>query len=223
VVEAQSRFDRNCEPTRLPSARRQIQHLAQHLREVDVVWCIPALPRIDGRQFAVDNRIKAQVRRKSSPPTDRVPPVADGKVTMSESRRRGGANILIEWRHIGRPGAVTPSDADRMPRHWRQAMMKRTLYALAAVAIATPALIAPAIFTPAAAQASVSLNIGVPLPAPYVEVVPAPRPDYLWEAGYWRWDHDRRFWERGHWREDRRFGEHRYDERHGWNEHGWYR
>lgn len=99
-------------------------------------------------------------------------------------------------------------------------MMKRTLFTfLAAAAISTPAMIAPAVFTPAAAQASLNLNIGIPMamPAPYVEVLPGPRPGYLWDAGYWRWEGNRRFWEPGRWREERRYAEHR-----GWYDHGHY-
>jgi hypothetical protein len=83
---------------------------------------------------------------------------------------------------------------------------------LAAAAIATPAMIAPALFTPAAAQASVNLNIGIPMAAPF-EVVPAPRPGYLWQAGYWRGEGEHRYWERGRWQE------HRFEEHRGWNEH----
>lgn len=100
-------------------------------------------------------------------------------------------------------------------------MMKRSLYTfLAAAAISTTAMIAPALVTPAAAQASVSLNMGVPLPAPmpFYEAVPAPRPGYLWNAGYWRNEGGHRYWERGRWVE-RRHEERRFEERHGWNDH----
>jgi hypothetical protein len=101
-------------------------------------------------------------------------------------------------------------------------MMKRTLYTfLAAAAISTPAMIAPALFTPAAAQASVNLNIGMPMPAPLFEVVPAPRPGYLWQTGYWRGEGEHRYWERGRWQEHR-FAEHRFEEHRGWGEHGHY-
>ena len=66
-------------------------------------------------------------------------------------------------------------------------MMKNTLVTvLAAAAISTPALIAPAMFTPAAAQVDLSLNIGVPPPAPIYEAVPAPRVGYVWAPGFWR-------------------------------------
>ena len=80
-------------------------------------------------------------------------------------------------------------------------MLKRTLYTfLAAAVISAPALMAPAAMTPAAAQeASLNINFGGP-----VEVVPAPRPGYLWNAGYWRYEHGRRFWEHGYWRDAHR-------------------
>ena len=74
-------------------------------------------------------------------------------------------------------------------------MMKRTLYTfLAVAAISAPAMIAPAIFTPAAAQV----------------------------GGYWRGEGSHRYWEHGRWQEERRFAEHRREERRGWNEHGHY-
>ncbi len=96
-------------------------------------------------------------------------------------------------------------------------MMKRSLYSfLAAAAISTTAMIAPALVTPAAAQ--VGVNVGLPaMPMPF-EVVPAPRPGYIWNAGYWRGAGEHRYWERGRWAE-RRHEERRFEERHGWNEH----
>jgi WXXGXW repeat (2 copies) len=101
-------------------------------------------------------------------------------------------------------------------------MMKRTLYTfLATAAISTTAMIAPALVTPAAAQVGVNLNIGIPMPAPVFEAVPAPRPGYLWQAGYWRGEGEHRYWERGRWQEHR-FAEHRFEERRGWGEHGHY-
>jgi hypothetical protein len=78
-------------------------------------------------------------------------------------------------------------------------MLKRTLYTFfAAAAISAPAMMAPAIVTPAAAQANLEVSIGMPAP---VEIIPAARPGYLWQAGYWRWDHGHRYWERGRWNE----------------------
>ena len=86
-------------------------------------------------------------------------------------------------------------------------MMKRILYtALAAVAISTPALIAPAMFSPAAAQAnmSIGLTIGTPPPAPIFEVVPAPRVGYIWAPGFWHWEGSRHVWHAGYWMPERR-------------------
>ncbi len=33
-----------------------------------------------------------------------------------------------------------------------------------------------------------------PIPPPRVEVVPAPRPGYIWRPGHWRWDGGRYLW-----------------------------
>ncbi len=98
-------------------------------------------------------------------------------------------------------------------------MMKRSLYTfLATAAISASAMIAPALVTPAAAQVGVNVNVGLPaIPMPF-EVVPAPRPGYMWTAGYWRGEGEHRYWERGRWAE-RRHEERRVEERHGWNEH----
>ena len=74
---------------------------------------------------------------------------------------------------------------------------------LAAAAISTPALIAPAMVTPAAAQVDFNVSIGVPPPAPFYEVVPAPRAGYVWAPGYWRWDGGRHVWAPGHWMAER--------------------
>src|SRR5258707_223309 len=98
---------------------------------------------------------------------------------MFEWRRRKGANILIVGGHAGGAQAVPLSDVVGMPRHWRQVMLKGTFRTLLVVAaISAPALIAPAMLTPAAAQVDFNLNVGVPMPVPFVEVVPAPRPGY---------------------------------------------
>lgn len=37
-------------------------------------------------------------------------------------------------------------------------------------------------------------------PPPRVEVVPAPRPGYVWDQGRWGWAHGRYVWMPGHWR-----------------------
>ena len=74
-------------------------------------------------------------------------------------------------------------------------MLKRTVFtALAAAAVSTSALVAPAMLTPAAAQASLNVVIGVPPPAPVYEVVPAPRAGYVWAPGYYRWEGGRHVW-----------------------------
>jgi hypothetical protein len=78
-------------------------------------------------------------------------------------------------------------------------MLKRTALVMLAVA----AFLAPAALTPAAAQVGVSINIGVPPPAPIYEAVPAPRVGYVWAPGFWRWEGERHVWAPGHWMADR--------------------
>lgn len=55
------------------------------------------------------------------------------------------------------------------------------------------------------AQVSVNIAIGVPPPAPMYEVVPAPRPGYVWLPGYWDWDdgHHKHAWKKGRWELER--------------------
>lgn len=81
-------------------------------------------------------------------------------------------------------------------------MMKRTLLTfLAAAAISAPVMIAPALVTPAAAQASLSVNVGIPAPVPFFGV-PAVQPAYYgWGREHYRW-WEHRQWERDHWRHD---------------------
>ncbi|TAK45662.1 MAG: hypothetical protein EPO27_09710 [Betaproteobacteria bacterium] len=52
---------------------------------------------------------------------------------------------------------------------------------------------------PTFARVDVSFVIGVPPPAPIVEVVPVVRPGYVWVPGYWTWHRDRHIWIRGQW------------------------
>jgi hypothetical protein len=54
-------------------------------------------------------------------------------------------------------------------------------------------------------------------PAEIVEVVPAPRPGYVWARGYWQWNGGRHVWIAGHW-EPERVGYH-YVHPH-WDRHG---
>jgi hypothetical protein len=58
---------------------------------------------------------------------------------------------------------------------------------------------------PAQAQVSVNIAIGVPPPAPVYEVVPAPRPGYVWAPGYWDWDdhYHKHAWKQGRWERER--------------------
>ena len=41
-------------------------------------------------------------------------------------------------------------------------------------------------------------------PPPRVEVVPAPRPGYIWAPGYWDWRGHRHVWRSGYWVRERR-------------------
>jgi hypothetical protein len=51
----------------------------------------------------------------------------------------------------------------------------------------------------ASAQISLDVVIGTAPPPARVEVVPAPRPGYVWAPGYWSWDGHRHVWSKGHW------------------------
>jgi hypothetical protein len=73
---------------------------------------------------------------------------------------------------------------------------------LAAVAVSVPALVAPALMSPSAAQITLDLNFGAP-PAPRYEIVPAPRPGYVWAPGAWRPDGRQQVWQEGHWEQAR--------------------
>ena len=73
----------------------------------------------------------------------------------------------------------------------------------------------------AAAQVNLEITIGTPPPPVRVEVVPAPRPGYVWAPGYWAWDGHRHVWYRGHWEAERRdqhyIAAHWVDGPHGWH------
>lgn len=56
---------------------------------------------------------------------------------------------------------------------------------------------------PSFAQARVEFEVNVAPPPDRVEVVPAPRPGYQWEPGYWRWENDRYSWNEGRYIENR--------------------
>jgi hypothetical protein len=73
---------------------------------------------------------------------------------------------------------------------------------LAAVALVSTATVATAPFTPAAAQ--VSITFGAPPPPPVYEVVPQPRPGYVWAPGHYRLVQQRYVWNPGQWQAARR-------------------
>ena len=53
------------------------------------------------------------------------------------------------------------------------------------------------VLTVGAANAQIVVRIGPPPPRP-VEVVPAPRPGWVWVPGFHRWNGRRYVWVRGH-------------------------
>ena len=55
---------------------------------------------------------------------------------------------------------------------------------------------------PASAQ-GVNFYVDFAPPAPRYEVVPADRPGFVWQPGYWQWRDGRHFWVRGHWVRER--------------------
>jgi len=66
----------------------------------------------------------------------------------------------------------------------------------------------------APAQARVDFAVTGAPPPDRVEVVPAPRPGYTWDKGYWNWDNGHYAWHEGQWirdREGHRYVEHRWE------------
>jgi len=57
---------------------------------------------------------------------------------------------------------------------------------------------------PLPAAAAVSIYLDVAPPAPRYEVVPAVRPGYAWQPGYWDWRGSRHLWVKGHWVRERK-------------------
>ena len=55
------------------------------------------------------------------------------------------------------------------------------------------------------ALAVINLNFGIDIgpPAPQVEVIPAPRPGFVWAPGYWAWEGNRHVWVAGRWMQSR--------------------
>jgi WXXGXW repeat (2 copies) len=60
-------------------------------------------------------------------------------------------------------------------------------------------LVALSPVTMAVAAVNINIDIGVPPPVPRYEVVPPPRPGYVWAPGYWRWEGRRHVWVAGNW------------------------
>ncbi len=63
---------------------------------------------------------------------------------------------------------------------------------------------ASAAFVPTTMAAPVSFDIRIAPPAPRYEVLPAPRPGYLWAPGYWDQRGNGYGWVRGNWIRERR-------------------
>jgi hypothetical protein len=75
-----------------------------------------------------------------------------------------------------------------------------------------------AICVPLGASAA-TIYLAIPPPEARHEVVPAPRPGYVWSSGYWNAVGNRHVWQKGHWERERR-GYHYTQST--WNEHrGW--
>lgn len=78
---------------------------------------------------------------------------------------------------------------------------------------------------PAAAQLDLSIGIGIAPPPPRVEVIPEPRPGFIWAPGYWEWEGGQHVWMAGHWIGERpgyvwipdRWEEHEDEGGHGWH------
>jgi hypothetical protein len=58
--------------------------------------------------------------------------------------------------------------------------------------------------TPAFARVNLNFGIEIAPPAPQVEVMPEPRPGYVWAPGYWVWEGGRHAWVPGRWMGERR-------------------
>ncbi len=95
--------------------------------------------------------------------------------------------------------------------------MKVSRRALVAASFMTLGIAAGGMFSPDPVSAGVSVDITVAPPAPRVEVVPAPRPGYVWAPGFWEWRGHEHVWVSGHWMAERH-GYHWVPDR--WEQHG---
>jgi hypothetical protein len=74
---------------------------------------------------------------------------------------------------------------------------------------------------PGVAQARTYVDIDVAPPPPRVEVVPGPRPGYVWIPGAWDYNGHRHVWLRGHWVREHR-GRHWVEDRWVQNGNRWH-
>jgi len=74
---------------------------------------------------------------------------------------------------------------------------KRNILILSTVAMFAGAM-------PALARVEVGVDIGVPPPAPQVEVIPPAEPGMVWAPGYWAWRGGQHVWVGGHYIHERR-------------------
>lgn len=75
-------------------------------------------------------------------------------------------------------------------------MLKRTAL-LGALAISSIG------FMPMPAAADDDIRLDFSPPPPRYEILPAERPGFVWQPGYWEWRHGRHVWVRGHWVRER--------------------
>lgn len=68
--------------------------------------------------------------------------------------------------------------------------LRRTAFAALGVALLS---------SPSYAQLYIDANIGVAPPAARYEVIPAPRPGYVWTRGFWDWRGSNYVWVPGSW------------------------
>lgn len=60
-----------------------------------------------------------------------------------------------------------------------------------------------AVMTPLASLAQVDIQLNYGPPSPRYEVIPAPRPGYVWSDGHWQWRDHRHVWVAGNWQRER--------------------
>ena len=78
-------------------------------------------------------------------------------------------------------------------------MNRRALKTMFAAVLCLGALASPAL-----AQISISVDLGIAPPPPRHEVVHEARPGRVWIPGFWYWEGHRHLWSDGHWEKARR-------------------